>query len=63
MPRSYTMTQAARDARAKGGRATLNSPDGLITRIERAKARLTPEHIARLSALLASATSTTDADS
>ncbi|MFI5879417.1 hypothetical protein [Streptomyces sp. NPDC051554] len=46
------MTPAARAARAKGAQA-VNSPDGLITRIERAKANLTPAHIERLRALLA----------
>jgi hypothetical protein len=53
MPRKpYTMTPAARAARAKGAQA-VNSPDGLITRIERATANLTPAHIERLRALLA----------
>ena len=49
MPRKpYTMTPAARDARAKGGKAA-QTPDGLIARLE--KANLTPAHIERLRAL------------
>ncbi|WP_217552038.1 hypothetical protein [Streptomyces sp. GbtcB6] len=50
MPRPYTMSPAALEARAKG-----SGPDGLITRIERAKERLTPAQWDRLRSLLASA--------
>jgi hypothetical protein len=57
MPRPYTVTDAVRARNAKGA-----GPDGLITRIERAKANLTPAHIERLRALLASAPSTTKVD-
>ena len=65
MPRTYTMSEKAKAARVKNAaaaRAAQHSPGGLITRIERAKKNLTPEHIARLSALLASATASTNAD-
>jgi len=54
MPRKYTVSPAVLERNAKG-REAASSPESLIARIERAKARLTPEHIARLSALLASA--------
>ena len=63
MPRSYTMTQAARDARAKGGRATLNSPDGLIKRLVASAPAPTPEQAAKLRNWLAAAPETESADS
>ncbi|WP_406448981.1 hypothetical protein OH768_00935 [Streptomyces sp. NBC_01622] len=58
----YNMSAAAREARALGGIASATSPTNLITRIERAKANLTPAHIERLRALLASATPKSDTD-
>ncbi|MFF3658421.1 hypothetical protein [Streptomyces olivochromogenes] len=66
MARKYNLSpegKAALVKTAERARTGLDAPDRLIARIERAKSRLTPEHIARLSALLASAPSTADKDS
>ncbi|MDT0387914.1 hypothetical protein [Streptomyces dubilierae] len=52
MPRSYTMTPAARDARRKGAEM-LNSTDGLIKRLVDRAPTLTPEQAAKIRALLA----------
>jgi len=54
VPRAYTVSDAVRERSRKGAEA-VNSPDGLIARIERAKKNLTPENIERLRALLADA--------
>lgn len=63
MPRKYTMTPAAREARAKGGAvsgAALNSTDGLIKRLVDRAPVLTPEQAAKIRALLASAPAEVD---
>ena len=63
MPRAYTMSEKAKAARignAAAARAAQNSPDALLTRIERAKANLTPAQWDRLRSLLGSAPKAAD---
>jgi len=52
--RPYTVTDKVRARGAKGA-AAVNGPDTAITRIERARANLTPTQWDRLRSLLASA--------
>ena len=52
MPRQYTMSDKARAARSKGGKAA-QSLDAYITRIVDRAPELTDEQIARLRPLLA----------
>jgi hypothetical protein len=52
MPRKYTMSAEAREARRKGGMAAARSLDGYITRIADRAPELTDEQRARLRALL-----------
>ncbi|MEV7342901.1 hypothetical protein [Streptomyces sp. NPDC093544] len=52
MPRKYTMSDKAREARRKGGMAAGRSLDAYITRIVDRAPELTDEHIARLRKVL-----------